>query len=172
LSPRKAGTSSATARLTHPGRGHGPCHSARLILGQLWAKAPSQGPPRPRRALAPVGAGCTGPGGCIAQGRGKRGSPFLIAPGGSNPIPRIERIVPAGRRPHCLFSTVPTRADEEGTKGLHDRGRSFPCLTDSRQAALSAALGRCQSPPAIAPACGMVCPRNGGPKATRCGAAS
>jgi hypothetical protein len=87
FSPRKAGTSSATARLTHPGKGHGPCHSARLILGQLWAKAPSQGPPRPRRALASVGAGCTGLGGRVVQGRGKRGSPFLIPPEGAIPFP-------------------------------------------------------------------------------------
>jgi len=47
LSPRKAGTSSATARLAHPGRGHGPCHSARLILGPPGAKALARARPAP-----------------------------------------------------------------------------------------------------------------------------
>ena len=51
LPDRKAGNSSAYARLAHPGRGHRPCHSATLILGQPGAKAPGQRPSRPGRAL-------------------------------------------------------------------------------------------------------------------------
>ena len=78
------------ARLAHPGRGHPPCHSATLPLGQPGAKAPGQRPPG--RALASLGAGCTGLGGGVAQGRGKRGSRVLIPPGGPIPVPGPERV--------------------------------------------------------------------------------
>ena len=51
LPQREAGSSSACVRLTHPGRGRRPCHSATLILDQPGATAPGQRPPRARRAL-------------------------------------------------------------------------------------------------------------------------
>ncbi len=62
------------------GRGQRPCHSTTLILDQQGATAPGQRPPRPRRALATVVPGPAGPQGTVAQGRGKRGSRFLLPP--------------------------------------------------------------------------------------------
>jgi len=53
LPDRKAGNSSAYARLAHPGRGYRPCHSATLTLGRPGAKAPGQRPSRPWRARRP-----------------------------------------------------------------------------------------------------------------------
>ena len=52
LPERKAGNASACAHLAHPGRGHRPCRSARLILGQPGAQSP-----RPAPAPPPAGAG-------------------------------------------------------------------------------------------------------------------
>jgi len=71
------------------GRGHRPCHSARLILDQPGAIAPGPRPPRHRRALCTrrvgrwpsVGPGPAGLRGSVPHGRGKRGSRFLIPPG-------------------------------------------------------------------------------------------
>jgi len=57
-----------------------------------------------------------------------------------------------------------TGACAQKTKVLHDRGLSFPGLTDGTEAAVSSAVGRHRCPPASAPACGMVCPRPGGRK--------
>jgi hypothetical protein len=80
LPERKAGNASACARLAHPGRGHRPCRSARLILGPPGAQSPRPAPAPPPagasrppgRALASVGVGGTGPGGSVPRGRGKR----------------------------------------------------------------------------------------------------
>ena len=113
LPSRKAGKPSACARLAHPGRGHRPCHSATLTLGRPGAKAPGQRPPRPRRALLArrvgrwpaVGAGRDGPGGSVAQGRGKRGA-FPVPAQRGNPFTRIGKSFPAGRRSDCFFSTL------------------------------------------------------------------
>jgi len=50
-------------------------------------KPPASARPAPRRALACVGAGCTGLCGSVAQGWGKRGSRFLFPPKGAIPVP-------------------------------------------------------------------------------------
>jgi hypothetical protein len=70
------------------GRGHRPCHSARLIPGPPAAQSPRPAPAPPPagasrppgRALASVGAGGTGLGGSVPRGRGKR-MRFLNPPG-------------------------------------------------------------------------------------------
>jgi hypothetical protein len=59
----------------------------------------------PGRALAFRGAGCTGPGGSVAQGRGKRGA-FPVPAQRGNPFPRIGKSFPAGRWSDCFFSTL------------------------------------------------------------------
>ena len=81
----------APAHLAHPGRGHRPCHSARLAVVQPGAKAPDRRPPRHRRALHARRVGhwpivVPGPAGLrdtVRHGRGKRGSRFLVPPGGA-----------------------------------------------------------------------------------------
>jgi hypothetical protein len=98
LPDRKAGNASACTRLAHPGRGHRPCHSARLIPGQPGAQSPRPAPAPPSagasrppgRALACRCAGCTGLGGSVAQGRGKRGAFPVPAQRGQSPSPDRE----------------------------------------------------------------------------------
>jgi hypothetical protein len=70
------------------GRGHRPCHSARLIPGQPGAQSPRPAPAPPPagasrppgRALASCCVGGTGLGGSVPRGRGKR-MRFLFPPG-------------------------------------------------------------------------------------------
>ena len=70
------------------GRGHRPCHSARLTPGPPGAQSPRPAPAPPSagasrppgRALASVGTGGTGPGSSVPRGRGKR-MRFLFPPG-------------------------------------------------------------------------------------------
>jgi len=57
LRDRKAGNSSACARHAHSGRGHRPCHSAALQLGQPGATAPGQRRPCPGGRFVPRGPG-------------------------------------------------------------------------------------------------------------------
>jgi len=106
---RKAGTFSACARLAHPGRGHRPCHSATLNPRQPRAKAPGQRLPRPRRALASVGAGCTGRGSSVTRRGGGTRVAFPDPAQRGNPFLRIGRIFPAGRRSDCCFSSLSGR---------------------------------------------------------------
>jgi hypothetical protein len=64
--------------LAHPGRGHRPCHVGTLARDPPGAQGPRPAPAPPSagasrppgRALASVGAGCTGLGGSIPHGRG------------------------------------------------------------------------------------------------------
>jgi len=68
-----------------PQRHAGPCPAG----GQSPRPAPDPAGAShpPGRALACVGAGCTGLCGSAAQGRGKRGSRFLFPPKGAIPVP-------------------------------------------------------------------------------------
>jgi hypothetical protein len=70
------------------GRGHRPCHSATLPLASRGPKPPASARPAPGGRFAPAGSGA----GlswcglhrswvCVPQGRGKRGSRFLVPPG-------------------------------------------------------------------------------------------
>jgi len=99
------------------GRGHRPCHSATLILGQPGAKAPGQRPTRPRRALACAGPGLAGLQGAVPCGRGSA-LRFLIPPGevkalstlqwqGPSPLPNRCAWIRTGRGPKPPASARP-----------------------------------------------------------------
>jgi hypothetical protein len=126
LPDRKAGTSSACARFVHPGRGHRPGHSATLILVRPGAQSPRPAPVPPPagascppgRALAAVDAGCTGPGGSVPRGRGKRGSRFLIPPKGANPVPGPGRF--PGRQAVGLLFQQPVKRWSAGRSSERD----------------------------------------------------
>ena len=80
------------------GRGHRPCHSATLSLDPPGAKAPSQRPTRPRRALASAGPGPAGLQGTVPHRRGNAVR-FLFPPEGAIPFPASGRVAPqAGGR--------------------------------------------------------------------------
>ena len=73
------------------GRGHRPCHDAALGSGPAGGHSPRPAPDPPMagasrppgRALASVLPGPSGLQGTVPRGRGKRGSRFLIPPGGA-----------------------------------------------------------------------------------------
>ncbi len=87
LPDRNARNSSACAPRGN-GRGHRPCHSAPLTPRPPGAQSPRPAPAPPPagasrppgRALASLGAGCTGLGDSVPRGRGKR-MRFLVPPG-------------------------------------------------------------------------------------------
>ena len=84
-----------------------PATAPRWHQDQPGAKAPGQRPTCPRpapdpppagasrppgRALASAGPGPAGPQGTVPRGRGKRGSRFLVPPGGAIPFPGSGRV--------------------------------------------------------------------------------
>ncbi len=89
----------------HSGRGHRPCHSARLILDRPGAQSPRPAPAPPLagasrppgRALASVSPGPAALRGTVAQGRGKRGAfPDPARTGdGTDPASMAGAIAPA-----------------------------------------------------------------------------
>ena len=86
---RNAGNSSACARFRILPGAITPATAHRCPHACRGPKAPGQRPPRPGGRWPAVGADCTGPGGSVAQGRGKRSA--FPPPTGPIPFPGLER---------------------------------------------------------------------------------
>ncbi len=101
-----------------PQRHAAPCPAGGQSPRPAPAPPPAGASHPPGRALAAVGAGCTGPGGGVTRGRGKRGSRFLIPSEGAkalsplqwqgpSPLPQRYIVIRTSRGPQPPASARP-----------------------------------------------------------------